>query len=209
MHGLADEVLADTTFIAVRRVAMHIEHACTQAAMLLQDTNNSLTSFARLYHHPCNNLLSIIALYALRHWHRFKPPEIAGLLWSLALLRGCPVDTWKLLLESLAQMPAASFDVADLHQLYQMYLLLDSSSDACRPNPSAPHAGMPAVCSCCPAFPACVALDQHLLQPVNWKGCWQLTSFPRAEQAAAPAKACCLVCWNRAWCRPSARSPST
>lgn len=90
-----------------------------------------MCGFAKLFHHPCNNLPGIVALYALRHWHRFKPGEVAGLLWALALLKAVPLDTWQALLAKLSANPVASFDNADLHQLYQVYLLLDSASSAC------------------------------------------------------------------------------
>ncbi|KAK9812353.1 hypothetical protein WJX73_004610 [Symbiochloris irregularis] len=96
-----------------------------------QDTTNSMYGFAKLFHHPCNNLPGIVALYALRHWHRFKGSELANLLWSLSLLKAVPLDTWQALLTKLAQTPLENFDNADLHQLYQTYLLLDSASEAC------------------------------------------------------------------------------
>ena len=97
----------------------------------VQDITNSMIGLAQLFHHPSNDLLFTIAHYALRHWQRLKPQEAAGLLWALALLKGVPPDTWKSLLERLAEIPASSFDQADLRQLYQMYLLLDSATDAC------------------------------------------------------------------------------
>ena len=77
-------------------------------------------------------LLSLVAMYGVRHWHRFKPQEMAGLLWALALLKACPLDTWRLLLEKLSQSAPSCFDNADLYQLYQTYLLLESSTDACK-----------------------------------------------------------------------------
>ena len=94
-----------------------------------------MLAFACLFHHPCNDLLSTVALYALRHWHRFKSAEVASLLWALALLKACPPDTWRLLLDKLAVLPASAFDTADLLQLYQTYLLLDSATAACAPWP--------------------------------------------------------------------------
>lgn len=46
-----------------------------------------------------------------------------------------PLDTWQALLTKLAQTPLENFDNADLHQLYQTYLLLDSASEACECGP--------------------------------------------------------------------------
>lgn len=50
--------------------------------------------FARLFHYPGAELLQAISLYCLRHWHRFKPQELANMIWSLALLRACSPHTW-------------------------------------------------------------------------------------------------------------------
>jgi hypothetical protein len=60
----------------------------------MQDTTNSVWCFARLFHYPGSELLQAISLYCLRHWHRFKPQELANMIWSLALLRACSPDTW-------------------------------------------------------------------------------------------------------------------
>ncbi|BDA49701.1 probable RAP domain-containing protein, chloroplastic [Coccomyxa sp. Obi] len=90
-----------------------------------QDTTNSVWCFARLFHYPGAELLQAISLYCLRHWHRFKAQELANMIWSLALLRACSHDTWVALLEKLGTVPEATFDDADLHQLYQAYVLLD------------------------------------------------------------------------------------
>ena len=49
------------------------------------------------------------------------------MLWALAILKACTADTWRLLLDKLANVPAASFDDADKHQMYQVYLLLDTT----------------------------------------------------------------------------------
>lgn len=95
-----------------------------------------MCGFGKLFHHPCNDLLGMVALYGLRHWHRFKPGEMAGLLWGLALLKASPPDTWRLLLDKLSSTPPACFDNADLHQLFQAHLLLDSCSAACEPAPA-------------------------------------------------------------------------
>lgn len=61
---------------------------------------------------------------------RFKPQEVANMFWALAILKACPPDTWRLLLDKLAKVPISSFDDADQHQLYQVYLLLDSSGQS-------------------------------------------------------------------------------
>ncbi len=50
--------------------------------------------FARLFHYPGAELLQAISLYCLRHWHRFKPQELANMIWSLALLRACSPHAW-------------------------------------------------------------------------------------------------------------------
>lgn len=60
----------------------------------MQDTTNSVWCFARLFHYPGAELLQAISLYCLRHWHRFKPQELANMIWSLALLRACSPHTW-------------------------------------------------------------------------------------------------------------------
>ena len=60
----------------------------------LQDTTNSVWCFARLFHYPGAELLQAISLYCLRHWHRFKPQELANMIWALALLRACSPHTW-------------------------------------------------------------------------------------------------------------------
>ena len=62
--------------------------------MAVQDTTNSVWCFARLFHYPGAELLQAISLYCLRHWHRFKPQELANMIWSLALLRACSPHTW-------------------------------------------------------------------------------------------------------------------
>jgi len=49
------------------------------------------------------------------------------MFWALAILKACPPDTWRLLLDKLGNVPVASFDDADRHQIYQVYLLLDSA----------------------------------------------------------------------------------
>ena len=59
-----------------------------------QDTTNSVWCFARLFHYPGAELLQAISLYCLRHWHRFKPQELANMIWALALLRACSPHTW-------------------------------------------------------------------------------------------------------------------
>jgi len=61
---------------------------------VVQDTTNSVWCFARLFHYPGAELLQAISLYCLRHWHRFKPQELANMIWSLALLRACSPHTW-------------------------------------------------------------------------------------------------------------------
>lgn len=63
----------------------------------MQDTTNSVWCFARLFHYPGAELLQAISLYCLRHWHRFKPQELANMIWSLALLRACSPHTWQVL----------------------------------------------------------------------------------------------------------------
>lgn len=51
------------------------------------------------------------------------------MFWALAILKACPPDTWRLLLDKLANVPVASFDDADQHQMYQVYLLLDTAGE--------------------------------------------------------------------------------
>ena len=58
------------------------------------------------------------------------------MFWALAILKACPPDTWSLLLDKLGNVPVASFDDADQHQLYQVYLLLDSAGVSVPPPPS-------------------------------------------------------------------------
>ena len=59
-----------------------------------QDISNAIWGFAKLYHLPPNDLLQAASLYLLRHWHRFKPQELASVLWSLAVLKACNPDVW-------------------------------------------------------------------------------------------------------------------
>ncbi|KAL3149096.1 hypothetical protein ABBQ32_001939 [Trebouxia sp. C0010 RCD-2024] len=92
-----------------------------------QDITNSVWAYAKLFHHPCNDLLQFAAMYCLRHWHRFKPQEVANMFWALAILKAWQGDTWRLLLDKLATVPPCSFDDADQHQLYQVYMLLDTT----------------------------------------------------------------------------------
>ena len=68
--------------------------AADRESFLSQDTTNSVWCFARLFHYPGAELLQAISLYCLRHWHRFKPQELANMIWSLALLRACSPHTW-------------------------------------------------------------------------------------------------------------------
>lgn len=49
------------------------------------------------------------------------------MFWALAILKACPPDTWCLLLDKLSKVPVSSFDDADQHQMYQVYLLLDTA----------------------------------------------------------------------------------
>ena len=49
------------------------------------------------------------------------------MFWALAVLKACQGDTWRLLLDKLATVPPSSFDDADQHQLYQVYMLLDTT----------------------------------------------------------------------------------
>jgi hypothetical protein len=74
-----------------------------------------------------------VALFVLRHWNRFKPGEVANVLWALAVLKACPPEVWRVLMEKLALVPAASFDEADQHQIYQAFLLLDSQGGVADP----------------------------------------------------------------------------
>lgn len=57
------------------------------------------------------------------------------MFWALAILKACPPDTWRLLLDKLGSVPVASFDDADQHQLYQVYLLLDIAGRPCDSQP--------------------------------------------------------------------------
>lgn len=65
---------------------------------------------------------------ALRQWHRFRAAEAANLVWALAILRAPSPQVWAGVLEKLAHAPAASFNDADLHQIFQAYQLLDPAS---------------------------------------------------------------------------------
>ena len=67
------------------------------------------------------------------------------MLGSLAILKACTQETWQMLLGKLATVPLSSFEEADLHQLYQIYLLLEAAGDCLS---SAP-AGLPLECSPC------------------------------------------------------------
>ena len=53
------------------------------------------------------------------------------MLCALALLKACPLETWRFLLERLSQGSPDSFEPEDKLQLYQAYMLLDSATDAC------------------------------------------------------------------------------
>lgn len=74
-----------------------------------------------------------------KHWQlvicphacRFKPQEVANLFWALAVLKACQADTWSLLLDKLATVPPSSFEHADQHQLYQVYMLLEAAGRLC------------------------------------------------------------------------------
>ncbi|KAK9819771.1 hypothetical protein WJX72_002182 [[Myrmecia] bisecta] len=90
-----------------------------------QDIANSVWAFAKIYHYPSCDLLQAAAHYCLRHWHRFKPQEVANMFWALAILKPGAPETWRALLDKLALVPAASFDEADQHQIFQAYLLLE------------------------------------------------------------------------------------
>ena len=71
------------------------------------------------------------------------------MLGSLAILKACTQETWQLLLGKLATVPLSSFEEADLHQLFQIYLLLEAAGDDL---PSAP-VGLPLEC------PPCIQAD--------------------------------------------------
>jgi hypothetical protein len=72
-------------------------------------------------------------LYALRTWSRFKPADMAAVLWALAVLKAPTPDMWRLLHEKLALAPMNAFSDAELTDIYAAYLLLDQSSAALRP----------------------------------------------------------------------------
>lgn len=52
------------------------------------------------------------------------------MFWALAILKAWQGDTWRLLLDKLATVPPCSFDDADQHQLYQVYMLLDTTGSS-------------------------------------------------------------------------------
>lgn len=52
------------------------------------------------------------------------------MFWALAILKAWQGDTWRLLLDKLATVPPSSFDDADQHQLYQVYMLLDTTGSS-------------------------------------------------------------------------------
>lgn len=93
-----------------------------------QDVSASIWSLAKLYHHPSSELLNNAAVYTFRNWARFKPLELAKMLWALATLRGCQPKTWTQLLEKLATEPVAKFGEEELVLLYSTFMLLQGAS---------------------------------------------------------------------------------
>lgn len=91
------------------------------------------------------------------------------MFWALAILKACPADTWRLLLDKLGKVPVSSFDEADQHQMYQVHLLLDIAG---LPPPLLAH--MAYVCtahlqhlqspSAASAMPICSIWNHHLHQ---------------------------------------------
>lgn len=73
------------------------------------------------------------------------------MFWALAILKACPADIWRLLLDKLSKVPTSSFDDADQHQLYQVYLLLDTAGTVL---PSACHQSQLVlhIATFCPAY---------------------------------------------------------
>ena len=69
-----------------------------------------------------------MSLYALRTWGRFKPPDVAALLWALAVLKAPSAECWRAILEKLAMAPVAAFTNAELIDVYSAYILLDQQS---------------------------------------------------------------------------------
>ncbi len=82
--------IASHCVISLGRGRGHAESGRRRA----QDISNAIWGFAKLYHLPPNDLLQAVSLYLLRHWHRFKPQELANVLWSLAVLKACNPDAW-------------------------------------------------------------------------------------------------------------------
>ena len=58
-----------------------------------------------------------------------KAGDVVKTLAALALLGGCPVASWQLLLSKLSTMPASGFSEADLQQIFQIYLLLKAKGE--------------------------------------------------------------------------------
>lgn len=79
---------------------------------VVQDTTNSMYGFAKLFHHPCNNLPGIVALYALRHWHRCDLPFLQDGLATCIKLAGQMKRFWDVQ-NALAQL-ARFVEQADL-----------------------------------------------------------------------------------------------
>lgn len=67
------------------------------------------------------------------------------MFWALAILKAGQGYTWRLLLDKLATVPPSSFDDADQHQLYQVYMLLEATG---RPLFQLPP--LPCPCPVCP-----------------------------------------------------------
>lgn len=73
------------------------------------------------------------------------------MFWALAVLKACSPDIWRLLLDKLSKVPTTSFDDADQHQMYQVYLLLDTAGNVADSLPSTVlcHGKSCSVCLAC------------------------------------------------------------
>ena len=78
----------------------------------------------------CQCYWMILPQHEFTYHHSCHVQEVVNVLGSLAILKACTQETWQLLLGKLASMPLSSFKEADLHQLYQIYLLIEAAGDS-------------------------------------------------------------------------------